>query len=84
MSAKDCFSCLTVIMWVSLVDGDVHGCAVLGVESQHPGAGCGARLLLVSLIGCGHDLCIVLVRDALELCAQLGTSPDIVFGSTTS
>src|SRR5699024_129946 len=31
MSAKDCFSCLTVIMGVSLVDGDVHGCAVPGL-----------------------------------------------------
>src|SRR5699024_6986780 len=29
----------------SLVDGDVHGGAVLGVEGEHPGAGCGARLL---------------------------------------
>src|SRR5699024_8537692 len=45
ISAKVCFNCLTVIMGVSLVDGDVHGGAVLGVESQHPGAGGGARLL---------------------------------------
>src|SRR5699024_1063099 len=45
ISAKDCFSCLTVIMGVSLVDGDVHGGAVLGVEGEYSGAGGGAGLL---------------------------------------
>ena len=60
MSAKDCFSCLTVIMGVSLVDGDVHWGAVLGVEGEHAGAGGGARLLrkpggLLFQRGAEHD-----------------------------